>query len=70
MIIIMGDHQPNVQLTGAGESWSVPVHVISRNPRLLEPFRKRGYTPGLIPAQSPPHAGMDTFLPELLEDFR
>jgi hypothetical protein len=69
LIIIMGDHQPNPQLTDTGESWSVPVHVLSRNPRLLDPFRKRGYTPGLIPAQPLPHAGMETFLPGFLEDF-
>lgn len=42
LIIIMGDHQPNLQLTGAGEPWSVPVHIISRNPGLLAPFIKRG----------------------------
>jgi hypothetical protein len=70
LVIIIGDHQPNVQLTGTGESWSVPVHVVSRNARLLAPFRKRGYTPGLRPAQPPPHAGMETFLPGFLEDFR
>ncbi|TKB27659.1 hypothetical protein FCL47_05885 [Desulfopila sp. IMCC35006] len=70
LIIIMGDHQPNLQLTGAGEPWSVPVHIMSRNAHLLEPFSNRGYTPGLIPAQSPPHAGMETFLPQFIEDFR
>lgn len=70
LIIIMGDHQPNLQLTGEGEPWSVPVHVISRNPRLLEPFRQRGYTSGLIPAQPLPHAGMETFLPNFLRDFQ
>ncbi len=70
LIIIMGDHQPNLQLTGAGEPWSVPVHIISRNARLLEPFSDRGYTPGLIPAQPAPHAGMETFLPQFIEDFR
>jgi hypothetical protein len=70
LIVIMGDHQPNLQLTGEGEPWSVPVHVISRNPRLLAPFRERGYTPGLTPGQPPPHAGMETFLPDFLEDFR
>jgi hypothetical protein len=70
LIIVMGDHQPNLQLTDKDEPWSVPVHVISRNPRLLEPFRKRGYTPGLIPDQPLPHAGMETFLPGFLQDFR
>ncbi len=69
LIIIIGDHQPNVQLTGRGEPWSVPVHAISRNPRLLAPFRARGYTPGLTPNQPPPHAGMETFLSAFLEDF-
>jgi len=69
LIIVIGDHQPNVQLTGDGEPWSVPVHIISRNRRLLAPFVKRGYTPGLTPAQSLPHAGMETFLPGFLEDF-
>ncbi|MGA6927285.1 MAG: hypothetical protein WBY88_16470 [Desulfosarcina sp.] len=70
LIIVMGDHQPTVQLTGPGKPWSVPVHIISRNRRLLEPFHERGYTPGLTPHQPPPHAGMETFLPGLLEDFR
>jgi len=70
LIIIMGDHQPNLQLTGTGEPWSVPVHIISRNPQLLAPFRKRGYTPGLIPDQPLPHAGMETFLEDFLQDFR
>jgi hypothetical protein len=70
LIIIIGDHQPNLQLTDVGEPWSVPVHIISRNPHLLDPFRKRGYTPGLTPAQPLPHAGMETFLQQFLQDFR
>ena len=69
LVIIMGDHQPSRQLTGEGEPWSVPVHVISRNPRLLKPFRQRGYTSGLTPAQPLPHAGMESFLAGFLEDF-
>ena len=69
LVVIMGDHQPNRQLTDHEEPWSVPVHVISHNPRLLEPFKRRGYTPGLVPAQPLPHPGMETFLPGLLADF-
>ena len=70
LIIIVGDHQPNRQLTGPGEPWSVPVHVISRNTRLLTPFRDRGYTAGLFPDQPLPHAGMETFWPGFLQDFK
>ena len=69
LIIIIGDHQPNLQLTAPEEPWSVPIHVISRNSCLLDPFRKRGYTSGLLPAQPLPHAGMETFSPEFLKDF-
>jgi hypothetical protein len=69
LVVILGDHQPNRQLTDQDEPWSVPIHVISRNPRLLAPFRKRGYTPGLLPAQPLPHPGIETLLPGLLEDF-
>ncbi len=69
LIIIMGDHQPNVQITGPDSSWSVPVHVISRNMLFLEPFENNGFTPGLIPRQMPPHPGMETFLPHFLRSF-
>ena len=69
LIIVLGDHQPNVQITGKKQPWSVPVHVISRKNELLEPFRKRGYSPGLIPTQPPPHRGMETFLYDFLADF-
>jgi hypothetical protein len=69
LIIIMGDHQPNVQITGPDSTWSVPVHVISRNQQFLEPFENAGYTPGLIPKQPLPHPGMETFLPHFLRAF-
>ena len=69
LIIILGDHQPNVQITGENRPWSVPIHVISRNRNLLEPFRARGYTTGIIPRQPPPHSGMETFLYDFLKDF-
>ncbi len=69
LIIILGDHQPNVQITGENRPWSVPIHVISRNRDLLKPFAARGFTPGLIPKQPPPHLGMETFLYAFLEDF-
>jgi hypothetical protein len=69
LIIILGDHQPNVQLTGTHQLWSVPVHVISRSTDFLERFQNRGFLPGLIPTQPPPHRGMESFLFDFLEDF-
>jgi hypothetical protein len=69
IIIILGDHQPNLKITGENRPWSVPVHIISRNPSLVEPFISRGYTPGLIPSQPLPHPGIESLLWGLLEDF-
>ena len=69
MIIIMGDHQPNLKITGENQPWSVPVHVISRNPNFVRPFIKGGYTPGLIPSQALPHAGIESVFWNLLEEF-
>ena len=69
IIIILGDHQPTLKITGENQPWSVPVHIISRNPSLVEPFISRGYTPGLIPSQPLPHPGIESLLWGLLEDF-
>lgn len=69
LVILMGDHQPNLQITGPGRPWSVPVHVISRSRTFLEPFRRRHYSPGVFPSQPPPHDGMAHVLTNLFVDF-
>jgi hypothetical protein len=46
LIIMLGDHQPIAHITGPRTSARVPIHVISRNPALLEPFLWRGYVHG------------------------
>lgn len=69
LAIVVGDHQPFSGITGKNKSWSVPLHVISRNPEFLQPFLDKGYTPALIPDQDLPHFGLETFLPTLLESF-
>jgi hypothetical protein len=69
LVVIMGDHQPCAPVAGTSASWSVPVHVISRNPDAIRRFVQRGYTEGLIPGQAPPHPGMETFFWNFLEDF-
>jgi hypothetical protein len=67
--IILGDHQPNLKITGDGQPWSVPVHIISRNPGFIQPFIRRGYTPGFIPSQPLPHSDIASLLWILLEEF-
>ncbi|HXK18296.1 MAG TPA: sulfatase-like hydrolase/transferase [Polyangiaceae bacterium] len=69
LIIILGDHQPVADVTGHAASRGVPVHVISRNEALLQPFYARGYRRGMRPGPERPPDGLETFLPNLLTDF-
>ncbi len=69
LIIILGDHQPNAHITGPNAPSLVPMHVISRQPEVLEPFRQMGFSPGIIPADAPPFGSMQDFLPDFLAAF-
>jgi hypothetical protein len=69
LVIVLGDHQPVAEVTRFSASSAVPIHVLSRNPAFVAPFRARGYTPGMRPSRLAPPRGMETLLPDLLADF-
>jgi hypothetical protein len=45
LVLLMGDHQPPLLDT---ETFGVPVHVLSRDSSLVAPFRKQGFSGGLL----------------------
>ena len=47
--VLLGDHQPTANITGEDAPWDVPVHIISRDPALLERFKAQGFSDGLWP---------------------
>ncbi|MCP1314251.1 MULTISPECIES: alkaline phosphatase [unclassified Halomonas] len=49
LLIVLGDHQAAPLITGEGASAAVPVHVMSRDPALLDAFRARGFVDGTLP---------------------
>ena len=51
--VLIGDHQPTTNVAGEGARWDVPVHVIARDPALLDRFRALGFRKGLHPAPAP-----------------
>ncbi len=61
LLILLGDHQPARIITGPDPSPGVPVHVISGDPALLEPFRKRGFVAGAWPESGNTETGMERF---------
>ncbi len=69
LVILLGDHQPPAVVGGELQQWTVPVHVLSRDPDLVAPFISAGYVVGLVPPQAPPPKGMETFLPSFLTAF-
>src|SRR5271165_828460 len=69
LVILLGDHQPPAVVGGELQQWTVPVHVLSRDPDLVAPFIAAGYVAGLVPPQAPPARGMESFLPSFLAAF-
>ncbi len=46
IFVLIGDHQPP-RVSRRDDGWETPVHIISRDPRLLDQFVAAGFTPGL-----------------------
>ena len=61
--IIVGDHQPRQPISEDDASFSVPIHVITRDREIADAFRFYGFEYGLWTEQPLPHPGMDEFLP-------
>jgi phosphatidylglycerophosphate synthase len=67
LVIVLGDHQPVSEVTDNSQSWSVPIHVICRDPDLVAPFVTRGYARGMVPGNV--SLPMEDFLVDFLHDF-
>jgi hypothetical protein len=68
VLLLVGDHQPAASVSGAGASWEVPVHIVTRDPALLARFVALGFRPGLDP-QRPALGGMHDLTTLLLRAF-
>jgi hypothetical protein len=63
LLIVLGDHDPQPWVTGKGVTREVPMHVITRDQALLEPFLAWGFQPGAVPDPHQPARRMDEFRP-------
>ena len=68
VFVVLGDHQPAAAVSGEGASWSVPVHVMTSRPAILDALVARGFHTGLVPAR-PTLGRMHALLPILLDSF-
>jgi hypothetical protein len=69
LLIILGDHQPAPLVTGDGAPRTVPVHVVSGDGALVEPFLEWGFVPGAFPDPEAEPPGMDRFRPWFVRTF-
>ncbi|MDH3662030.1 MAG: sulfatase-like hydrolase/transferase, partial [Alphaproteobacteria bacterium] len=69
LLIIVGDHQPAPLVIGEGASRDVPLHVVTGNPELLQPFINWGLAPGMHPYETADVKRMDAFRDWFLEAF-
>ncbi|MFO8044260.1 MAG: alkaline phosphatase [Halomonas sp.] len=69
LLILLGDHPPAPLIVGEEAGYGVPVHVISGDAALLDPFLARGFVPGMLPGTGEASAGLDALRGWLHEDF-
>lgn len=67
--IVLGDHQPAPIVIGDSQAREVPVHVLSRDPHMLEPFREWGFADGMNPDRSGTVRAMSDFRGWFVETF-
>ena len=71
VLIVIGDHQPPALVSGEGQPWDVPVHVIashSRRAAMLERLTAAGFRSGTTPS-GPALGKMSALLSTLLDAF-
>ncbi len=67
LIIVVGDHQPVSLVAGTSASHEVPIHILARDPALLESFT--GWADGLAPTAQSPVWKMDAMRGHILKAF-
>jgi len=69
VVIVLGDHQPNAIVSGEDADHDVPVHVIAKDPAVLEAIAAWGWDAGLHPDATAPVWRMDEFRDRFFEAF-
>ncbi|WP_313474750.1 sulfatase [Agrobacterium pusense] len=69
VFVILGDHQPAALVTGPDASRAVPVHVVSRDPSLVDRFIADGFAAGMMPSPQGAEPPMDGLRERLIRHF-
>ncbi len=69
VLLILGDHQPMPFVTGNTENRDVLVHLVARDPAVLEAVAHWEWSPGMLPQEGAPVWRMDAVRDRVLETF-
>jgi hypothetical protein len=69
VMVMLGDHQPNSNVSGTGVSHDVPISLIAHDPAVLRRISSWGWTSGLQPRPEDPVLPMDRFRDRFLGAF-
>ena len=53
VVVVLGDHQPSLEVTGDNPSHDVPITVLSQDPAVMSRTATWGWQDGLRPAPTP-----------------
>lgn len=69
VLLILGDHQPMPYVTDNTDNRDVMVHLVARDPAVLEAVAGWEWTPGMLPADGAPVWRMDAVRDRVIETF-
>lgn len=49
LLVVVGDHQPPKLSLHDSDTWATPIHLFSRDPGMLEPWSRFGFSRTLVP---------------------
>ena len=69
VILLLGDHPPAPMVSGDPDTRQVPVHLIARDPRVIDAIADWQWHPGLLPGKDAPVWRMDSLRDKFVEAF-
>lgn len=69
VVLVIGDHQPAPLVTGETDNRDVPVHLITRDPAVIEAIADWRWTAGMLPAEDAPVWRMDKIRNRFINAF-
>jgi hypothetical protein len=69
VLVVLGDHQPNATVSGAGADHRVPISVVAHDPTVLARIASWRWEDGLLPGSTAPLWRMDAFRNRFLDAF-